>query len=325
VAKAAKVEWRKVSPAPVILVFGPEQYFASTAVRKVREALRKQSPDLEIHQLAASDYVTNLIYSIASPSLFSQPRLIVFEGMERCTDAFIEDLKKYIEEPAEDTTLIIRHNGSSVRGKALLEALRANGNTVEVECPATDKEAPLLAFAKAEFAGLGRKVTDGALRALVRAFTEVSELANACEQLVADSAETITEEIVDRYFGGRVETASWSIVDAAIEGRKGEALTLMRHGLNSGLDLIAIITSVSNKMRQLARILGDQGASPAALGLSPWLFGKLRQQLAGWGDDEMARVLIAISDADAAAKGAEKQPEYRLELLISLIADKGRS
>lgn len=324
-AKAAKVEWRKVSPAPVILVFGPEQYFASTAVRKVREALRKQSPDLEIHQLAASDYVTNLIYSIASPSLFSQPRLIVFEGMERCTDAFIEDLKKYIEEPAEDTTLIIRHNGSSVRGKALLEALRANGNTVEVECPATDKEAPLLAFAKAEFAGLGRKVTDGALRALVRAFTEVSELANACEQLVADSAETITEEIVDRYFGGRVETASWSIVDAAIEGRKGEALTLMRHGLNSGLDLIAIITSVSNKMRQLARILGDQGASPAALGLSPWLFGKLRQQLAGWGDDEMARVLIAISDADAAAKGAEKQPEYRLELLISLIADKGRS
>lgn len=323
-AKAAKVEWRKVAPAPVILVFGPEQYFASTAVRKVREALRRQSPDLEIHQLAASDYVPNQIYSIASPSLFAQPRLIVFEAMERCSDSFIEDLKAYILAPAEDTTLIILHNGSSVRGKSLLEALRASSEVVEVECPVTDKEAPLQAFAKAEFAELGKKVTDGALRALVRAFTEVSELANACEQLVADSDATITEEIVDRYFGGRVETASWSIVDAAIEGRKGEALTLMRHGLNSGLDIIAIITSVSNKMRQLARILHDQGAAPATLGLSPWLFNKFRQQLSGWGDDEMARVLVAVSDADAAAKGSEKQPEYRLERLIALIADRGR-
>ena len=323
-AKASKVEWRKVAPASVILVFGPEQYFATTAIRRVREALRGKSPDLEVHQLNASEYVSNLIYSIASPSLFSQPRLIVFEGVERCSDPFIDDLKNYLENPAEDTTVIIRHNGSSVRGKALLEALRASSLVVEVECPVTDKEAPLLAFAKAEFADLGRKVTDGALRALVRAFSEVSELANACDQLVADSAETITEEIVDRYFGGRVETASWSIVDAAIEGRKAEALTLMRHGLNSGLDLIAIITSVSNKLRQLARIMHDQGAAPAALGLSPWLFNKLRQQLAGWGDDEMARVLVAISDADAAAKGNEKQPEYRLERLISLIADRGR-
>lgn len=323
--KATKTDWRKISPAPVILVFGPEEFLASSAVRRVRDALRNANSDLELHELEASDYSSNQIFSLASPSLFSQPRLIIINAMERCSDAFIEDGKAYIENLAEDTTLIIRHNGSSVRGKALLEALRANDHVVEVECPKTDKEGPLTAFVKSEFAEHQRKITDGAVRALVSAFSsDLGELAGACSQIMADSANQIDESLVDRYFGGRVETTSWAIVDAALEGREGDALMLLRHGLNSGVDMIPLIATFSMKIRQMARVFGDRSVQPAALGLQPWQLNKIRQSTAGWDDEGLARVLILIADADAAAKGSERQPEYRMEQLVSVVSRRGR-
>ena len=323
--KATKTDWRKISPAPVILVFGPEEFLASSAVRRVRDALRNTNSDLELHELEASDYSSNQIFSLASPSLFSQPRLIIINAMERCSDAFIEDGKAYIENLAEDTTLIIRHNGSSVRGKALLEALRANDHVVEVECPKTDKEGPLTAFVKSEFAEHQRKITDGAVRALVSAFSsDLGELAGACSQIMADSANQIDESLVDRYFGGRVETTSWAIVDAALEGREGDALMLLRHGLNSGVDMIPLIATFSMKIRQMARGFGGRSVQPAALGLQPWPLNKIRQSSAGWDDEGLARVLILIADADAAAKGSERQPEYRMEQLVSVVSRRGR-
>lgn len=323
---AKKTDWRKIAPAPVILVSGPEQHFASSAIRRVREALRKQNPELEIHEVDANDYGSNQIFAIASPSLFSEPRLIIIDGMERCTDAFIEDGKKYLQNLAEDTTLIIRHNGSSVRGKALLEALRASDDVVEVECPKTDKEGPLSAFVKAEFAEHGRKLTDGAVRALVNAFAnDLAELASACEQVMSDSAELIDEALVDRYFGGRVETSVWVIIDAALEGREGDALMLLRHGLNSGVDMIPLIAAFSSKFHQLARILNDRGVQPASVGMTPWQLNTVRKSVAGWDDDGMAEVLKAIAAADFAAKGSERQPEYRLEQLIMLVSRRGKA
>ena len=319
--KAKKSDWRKISPAPVILVFGQEDFLARNAIRRVREQMRQASPELELHEVEASDYGKNQIFSIASPSLFSQPRLIIIDGMEKCSDDFIEDGKAYLNELAEDTTVIIRHNGSSVRGKALLEALRASDDVVEIECLKPD----LTAFAKAEFAERGRKVTDGAIRALVGAFaSDVSELAGAIEQLVADSAEVIDEALVDTYFGGRLETQVWTIADAAIEGREGDALMLMRHGLNAGIDLVPLIAFLGTKFHQIARIYADRSVQPAALGLQPWQLNKLRQATAGWDDDGIANVLVAIGDADIAAKGSERQPEYRVEQLIRLIANRGR-
>lgn len=324
VAAAKKTEWRKITPSPVILVFGPEEYFASSAIRRVRDQLRKSSPDLELHEVEANDYGSNQIFAIASPSLFSQPRLIMIDGMERCTDAFIEDGKKYLQNLAEDTTLVIRHNGSSVRGKALLDALRASEDVVEVECPRTDKEGPLTVFAKAEFAEHGRKVTDGAIRALVSAFAnDIGELAGACEQVMADGAEQIDESLVNRYFGGRVETTAWAIIDAALEGREGDALMLVRHGQNSGIDMIPLIAAFASKFHQMARILHDRGVQPAALGMTPWQFNQVRNRVGGWDDDGMATVLMAIAEADFAAKGSERQPEYRLERLISLVSRRG--
>lgn len=322
--KAIQATWRKVTATPVVLLFGPEEFLSNNSLRRVREQLRKQDPALEIHEVSAAEYGKGQLYSMASPSLFSQPRLIIIDSMERCSDAFIDDGKEYLVNPDPETSLVILHNGSSVRGKALLDALRASDLVTEVACKKIAKEEERAAFVREEFAAEGRKISEGGVRALNNAFGgELSELGAACEQLMSDSAEQIDEATVDKYFGGRVEAAPYKIVDLAIAGNAGEALLLLRHSLAGGLDPIPLVSMFSSKMRQLARVHFDRSIQPAALGVEPWLLNKIRQQSAAWSDESLAGALAIIADADAAAKGGEKQPEYRLEQLLMYVANKG--
>jgi DNA polymerase-3 subunit delta len=252
--------------------------------------------------------------------------LILISSVEKCTDAFIEDGKKYLSSPAPDTTVVMRHNGSSVRGKALLEAIKASDACAEIQCPKTDKEPERFKFVQTQFAAANRQVTDGAVRALVQAFSkDIPELAQAVSQLLLDSSETITEDIVDRYYGGRVEADVFKVLDAALSGKEAEALFLLRHAMASGQEVISLNAGFASKIRQIARISADPRMSPAAANMSPWQLNRTRQELQGWDDEGLGRVMQALADTDAAAKGGERNPELRLEQLLLLISSKGRT
>jgi DNA polymerase-3 subunit delta len=91
VGKAKEVNWRSAKAAPVVFVSGPEQYLADRAIRSIREQLRKDNASLEIHEIEASEYLPGQLAAVSSPSLFMDPRLVIISGIEKCTDAFIEE------------------------------------------------------------------------------------------------------------------------------------------------------------------------------------------------------------------------------------------
>ena len=323
-SKAIEVDWRKAHAAPIVLLFGPEDYTSSAAIRAIRKQLRDQSPELEIHEIDASDYGSGFLTALASPSLFGEPKLIIARAFEKCTDDFIEDLQLYCSNPDADTTLVVRHSGVSVRGKKGLEAIRATSQAIEIKVPELKKESERIAFVQSHFAHAGRSVHPNAVRALVLAFGDhLAELAAAADQLLLDEAETITEEVVDRYFGGRVEVSSFKVADLAVAGQSGSALAMLRHALATGVDPVPMVIALSTKIRQMAKVYGNRGATPASLGMPPWLLDQTRRSLAGWSEEGLANVFIALADADAAGKGAARDPDYALEQLISLIANRG--
>jgi DNA polymerase-3 subunit delta len=325
VGKARIIEWRKASPSPLMLVFGSEEYFSSSAIRRIRDELKSTEPSLEIYQVEASEYVAGDLLNMISPSLFSDPKLVIINGVERATDALIEEGKNLSVEDLVDVTLVFQHAGTSTRGKALLDSLRGNDQAIEIACAKLqDKEKP--AFVQAHFAEANRKFTQSAVRALVDAFgSDIPELAAACDQLLADSAEQIDETLVDRYFGGRVEATAFNVFDKAIEGRGGEALVLLRHALQTGDDPIKIIGGIGAGLKRMATIMHDPRANGATIGVSDWVFNnKVKKSINGWDDEGLIRALQLLADADAAAKGAERQPEYRLEQLVLLISNRGR-
>jgi len=322
-----QLSWDRVRPAPIILVTGPEHFLADRSIRLLRDTLKTEDPSLEVTEIEADHYSPGELLTLASPSLFNEPRLIRVSNVEKCTDAFITETIHYLDQPADDTYLVLRHAGG-VRGKKLLDAIRAgSGSGIEVACLELKKDVEKSEFAAAEFAAASKRITPGALRMLVSAFADdLAELASACQQLIADAVEEITEVTVDRYYAGRVETNAFSVADAAIAGRRGEALVLLRHALASGADPVPLVAAFAAKLRTMARVSGSRASSAALaqqFGLAPWQVDRARRDLQGWTEAGLARSIETLADTDAQLKGLGRDPVYALERMVGIIADRG--
>jgi DNA polymerase-3 subunit delta len=320
-----QLSWRRPEPAPLVLVSGPEEVCAERAIAGLRDYLKAEDPSLEVTDVRADAYAPGTLLAVSSPSLFGEPRLVRIAGVERCTDEFLTEALSYLSHPQEGATVVLRHTGASVRGKRLLEAIRAGqGGGVEIACPAVKRDSDRFDFAAGEFQAASRRIAPPALRALTSAFADdLTELAAACQQLIADVDGDITEQIVRRYYGGRVETSAFTVADTAIAGRYGEALVALRHALASGSDPVPMVAAIAMKLRGMARVAGTRESSAqlaARLGMKDWQVDRARRDLIGWNDDQLGIAIQAAARADAEVKGASRDPVFALERLVTVIA-----
>jgi len=327
-AKATKipqVSWRDPRPAPLVLIFGPEEVCAERATAGIRDYLRAEDPALEISDVRADDYAPGTLLSLTSPSLFGEPRLVRVSGVEKCSDAFLQEAVSYLANPQEGATVLLRHTGASVRGKKLLDALRAGtGGGIEIPCLAVKRDADRVDFAAGEFSAAKKRIAPAALRALVSAFADdLTELAAACQQLIRDVEGDIAEETVTKYYGGRVEVSAFVVADTAISGRYGEALVALRHALDSGADPVPMVAAFAMKLRTMARVAGQREPSRSLaqrLGMKDWQVDRAKRDLSGWNERSLGLAIQATARADAEVKGAARDPIFALERMVTVIA-----
>src|SRR5690554_3366917 len=322
-----QIGWSAIRPAPVVLVSGTETLLADRSIRLLRDTLKLEDPSLEVSDLEADSYAPGELITLASPSLFAEPRLIRVANVEKCTDAFITECIAYLESPADDTYLVLRHGGG-VRGKKLLDSIRGGaGGGIEVVCTELKRESDKLDFARDEFSSAGKKVSQGALRALVSAFSDdLAELASACQQLIADATAEVSESTVEKYYSGRVETNAFKVADSSIAGRHGESLVLLRHALASGADPVPMVAAFAMKLRTMAKLVGRRGGSgqlAGQLGLAPWQVERAQRDLQGWTEAGLGRCIQLLAETDAAVKGAERDPIFALERMVSAVSGRG--
>lgn len=320
-----QVSWREPQPAPIVLVSGPEEVCAERAIAGIRDFLRAEDPSLEVSDLRADDYAAGQLLTSTSPSLFGEPRLVRVAGVEKCTDAFLSEALAYLEAPQQGATVVLRHTGASVRGKKLLDAIRSGTGCIEIACSAIKRDSDRFDFAAGEFRAAQRRIAPDALRALVSAFADdVTELAAACQQLISDVDGDIGLDIVERYYGGRVETSAFTVADTAIAGRYGDALLALRHALASGADPVPMVAAIASKLRTMARVAGS-GREPSRqvasrLGMKDWQVDRARRDLSGWNQDTLGMAIQAAARADADVKGASRDPVFAVERLVTVIA-----
>ena len=320
-----QVPWRDPRPAPIVLVSGPEDVCAERAIAGLRDYVRAEDPAVEVTDLRADDYVAGTLLTVTSPSLFGEPRLVRVFGVEKASDSFLTEAVAYLESPQEGATVVLRHTAASVRGKKLLDAIRSGkADAVEIACPAVKRDSDRYDFAAAEFSSANRRIAPAALRALVSAFSDdLTELAAACQQLIADVDGDVTDEIVRRYYGGRVETTAFAVADTAIAGRYGEALITLRHALASGADPVPLVAAIASKLRTMARVAGlreSSAAIAARIGVKDWQVDRARRDLTGWNEESLGRAIQAAARADAEVKGASRDPIFALERLVTVVA-----
>lgn len=320
--------WSDVIPAPIVLVTGAEGFLADRATQRLKDVLKAADPSLEVSDLNASSYVSGELLTLASPSLFGEPRLIRVSDVEKCNDEFLQEILDYVSSPDADTTVVLRHAGG-VRGKKLLDTLRSGiGGAVEVVCAELKSDNDKFDFAAAEFRQAGRTIAPSALRSLVQAFSGTgSELANACQQLIADATGEITDRTVEDYYGGRVEATAFKVVDSAVAGRLGDALVMLRHALQTGADPVPIVATFAAKLRLMAKLYGDRRSSgelAGVLGAAPWQIDRARKDVQGWSEYGLGHAIEVIAETDANVKGASRDPIYALERMVSVVARYGR-
>ncbi len=323
--KIPQVSWREPRPAPLVLVFGPEEVCAERAIAGIRDYLRAEDPALEISDIRADDYAPGTLLALTSPSLFGEPRLVRVSGVERCSDAFLQEAVSYLDNPQDGATVVLRHTGASVRGKKLLDALRAGtGGGIEIPCAAVKRDGDRVDFAAAEFRAAKKRIAPTALRALVSAFADdLTELAAACQQLIRDVDGDVTDDVVTRYYGGRVEVSAFVVADTAIAGRYGEALVSLRHALDSGADPVPLVAAFAMKLRTMAKVAGRREPSRALaqkLGMKDWQVDRARRDLSGWNERSLGLAIQATARADAEVKGASRDPIFALERMLAVVA-----
>jgi DNA polymerase-3 subunit delta len=322
-----QLTWDQIRPAPVVLVSGTETVLADRSMRLLRDILKAEDPSLEVVELDAANYAPGELLTMASPSLFGEPRFIRVDSVEKTSDAFLDEMLGYLDAPADDTYVVLRHAGG-VRGKKLLDAIRAGtGDGIEIVCAELKRDSDKLDFVHAEFTAARRRATPGAQRALVSAFSDdLAELAAAVRQLLADTDDEVTEQTVAKYYGGRVEANVFEVADAAIAGRHGEALGLLRHALASGADPVPMIAAIASKIRTMAKLSGARGGSgqlAQQFGLAPWQVDRALRDLRGWTDAGLGRAIEALAETDAQVKGGGRDPVYALERLVEILARRG--
>lgn len=316
------VSWREASPAPVVLVIGPEDLLADRAVDRVRSALRREHADLEVVHVDAATYEAGQLAVHTSPSLFGESRLVVASGVEACAEPFVPDATRYLDHVQDEVTMVLRHRGGQ-RGKKLVDAVRARKGAVVVECAELKGDAAKAEFVAQEFRDASRKITAPGVRALVDAVgSDLRGLASACVQLIADTGGEVTDAEVDRYYGGRVEATGFKVADAVAAGRRSEALALLRQAVDTGVDPVPLVAAIAVKLRTMAKVAGTRGRGPDVareLGLPPWQVDRARREVRGWSPEGIAKALIALAEADEAVKGGSRDPVYAVEKAVITI------
>ena len=325
-ARASKgpvgVSWEAVELAPVLLVSGAEDLLADRAVDRVVSLARAADAGVEVTRLDAADYSSGTLGVVSSPSLFAEDKVVVVDGLERAGEELLADVTAYLAAPPTEVVLVLRHAGGQ-RGKKLLDELRSAG-VPTVACDVVKSDGDKSAFVTAELRRAGRRADAQAVRGLVDAVgSDLRELAASCAQLVADTTGLIGPEVVERYYGGRIEATGFRVADAAVAGQSGQAVALLRHALATGVDPVPVVAALAAKLRVLAKVAAVRGRGAGAvrdLGLAPWQTDRAMADLRRWTPEGLASAISAVAQADAEVKGEGRDPQFAVERAVLRVA-----
>ncbi|MDR0944713.1 MAG: hypothetical protein LBM66_00895 [Bifidobacteriaceae bacterium] len=302
-AAAHTVPWNRAEPDRVVLVSGPEDFFAERGIGRLTRLARDRFPEAETVRLDAAGYDPGALLMAASPSLFADAAIVVVQGVAEASDPFLTDALAYVAAPNPDAVVILRHRGGQ-RGKKLLDQVRAAGYP-EVDCQPLTRDRDKTDFVVQEFRRQERTAAPDAIHAIVEAVgQDTRELAAAVAQLTQDTVGQVDRAAVDRYYGGRIEASGFNVADAAVAGNVPRALGLVRHALMVGVDPVPIVGALAAKLRQLAKAGGAAraGLGPGQLGMAPWQADRARKELRHWRPEQLAHAILVVAKADQDVK-----------------------
>ncbi len=291
---------------------GKEEFLGERMVAEVRRAVTGFDPESELGETQAADLTLATLGELSAPSLFSSIRCVIVRGLENLPDESVAGLLDYAAAPSEEVALVLVHSGGA-RGSGVLAKLRKLRAVTEHKC-AEPKSSEFPKFVAAEVRSFGGRIEDGAIEFLLQAVgQDLRALSAAAHQLVDDfPGETLTEDRVKQYFGGRAEVKNYVIADAILAGQRVKALEELRWSMDRGTSPVYILSAVAGQLRSVA----NHAAGNRDGNLPPWRRDSLGRLARGWSTSGLGLAIRAVAAADADLKGGASDPAYTMERMV---------
>ena len=303
---------------PAYLIAGSDDAKVNTALARLRErALREGGPGaLEsfgpIDGVGAPD-ADALLAAIPAMSLIGSRRYLLADRVERWSAKQAAAVAEALEALPPDTTVVLaaREDPPKVRApKGLAEAVEgAGGEVVSYDAP---KGRRLPEWIAEEAARRGFRLEADAARLLidrmgtgtVRLSTELDRLA-----LWAGEGGTVTAADLEEMVADTSETMVWSLSDAVVAGRPGDAAPLAERLTAQGESRPGVVYGVAGRLRRAHRAASEleAGRPPrevqGGLGMSPYAAKMLVRSVRDTSPEEIRAATCALADLEWWSRG----------------------
>ena len=310
--------------APLYLLHGPEDYLRERAARAIADAALKDASLRDFNESSFSLTSADVQQAIAAAEqlpMMSPRRVVRIMDFTRLREADEEALLRYVDRPAESSTVILIADELDKRRK-LTKALLAACVSVEF---AELKDAELAAWAKSHLKELKAETDERTLRQIValvgtsvrRLEAELSKLATA-----ALPGSRITMELVESLVGRSRELSNFELTDHLVAGDRRRALETLRRLLDDGAEPVMLIGLLASSYHRLAlaKDLMTRGApKEEVFRVVAVPYSKREEFLATArraDEQEIAQRLRRIAAADLAIKTSQATPRLQLEVLV---------
>lgn len=315
------------APVPVYL-FSPfkgpkarEATFEPVLAQRAVDRLVALYVDPNTRDLAYSTYYADEadpgeIVSVCQTLPFlSERQVVVIHGAERYeSETAAGALLNYLENPVESTILIMIATRIDKRSKLYKVCSKS---AMIVECPEM-RERDAIAWARHEFARLGKSIDGPALQELVdRTGTRLSDVTNAINLLVnfVGTNETVTALDVATACADVAEEEIWSLTDAIASSDTDKAVRVLRDILDLGKNEFEILGSI-NWLLKTAYF----AAAPSSNRLKPFLADKVRPLAAKLGKEKFRDAFSLCMDTEILLRSTGVDRTLALELLVVKLA-----
>lgn len=210
------------------------------------------------------------------------------------------------------------------RRRRLFKLLNTKGKVVDCAPPRGEARANWI---RQQAASLGKKIDQAAMEILLMDYTEdLWRLRREIEKFAAylrEDQDTITGAVVNLLYSGDPRGTVFLLADALSEGNLVLAFEQLQVLFKRREPPLLILFMIVRHYRLLlqARLLADSGIRQsgwgAALGVPPFVAGKLRRQISGYNRETLEDALLILHRVDLQIKTGRLEPLAALEFTLN--------
>ncbi|NIK11316.1 DNA polymerase III subunit delta [Alkalibacillus almallahensis] len=251
------VEQKKITVAPIYLLYGDEPFFIQQSTEKIINQIREKDPEVDQQNYDMETVsVQEAIHDAETFPFFSDHKIVSLNRASFLTgqakseiEHDLDVLTEYVKQPTEFTTLII------IAPYEKLDQRRKIVKTLKEHCELIDCSPPDL-----------RQMND-VIKQMADSFElSLSEpVIDLLVERVGDHLEALQSELhkLSLYFGTSdvnyneaeplvstyAETSTFSLIDALVDNRLGEALNILKALRKQNEEPIALLALVTSQIR----------------------------------------------------------------------------